>query len=449
VVVRDAGKTRENAMMGEIWPVAEKLRWTLRHGARWLAPERRSPGVFVHKRARVEFPPLGVIGVICPWNYPLQNVLGPTISALYAGNGVVCKVSEWVAWSAARFQRIFDEALSREGFSPDLVRLVNGYAQTGAALVSSGVDAVVFTGSMDNGRKIIAESARTITPVVLELGGKDPMIVCDDADLEHAAHTAMTGVFIAAGQNCLAAERVLVASAIHDAFVERVEPLVRALRQGPPLGPSPVDVGAIVSPLQLARIEALVSDAVAQGARAVVGGHRALDGTGHYFAPTLLVDVTPEMAIAQEEVFGPVMSVMRVQSDDDAIAVANGTPFGLGSTIVTRDLARARRIGEALVCGGVSVNDFALTYMAQALPFGGTRGSGFGRLNGPEGLRACTRPKAVLTDRVALSQPAKLYPVGPSDYAVARDVIQLVYQRGLSGKLGALGRLARTLTRRG
>jgi len=447
-VVKDAGKTRENAMLGEIWPVCEKLRHTISHGEKALRPERVSPGLFLHKKARIEFEPRGVVGIITPWNYPLQNILGPTIPALMAGNAVVVKVSEWTAWSASRFQQIFDEALEAAGMPRELVQVINGYAETGAALVSGGVDLVIFTGSMGNGKRIIRQSADTLTPVILELGGKDSFIVCDDADLEQAVHAALAGVFIAAGQNCLAAERFFVFDRIYDAFEARVVEEVGALRQGPPLTDERVDVGAMVTPAQLDIVERLVQDAVAKGARVLVGGERRLTDEGQYFAPTILADVTPDMAIMQEETFGPVMVLSRVRDEVEAIDRANETQFGLGCTILTKSRSRARRLAKAVACGNVSVNDFGFTYMAMDLPFGGTKGSGFGRLNGRDGLRACTNQKAVLVDRFPMHQPSKLYPVGPKDYDLARGVVRTLYGRGLRGKLRGLGDLAKTLVGR-
>jgi acyl-CoA reductase-like NAD-dependent aldehyde dehydrogenase len=445
VIARDSGKTRHNAMLGEIWPVVEKARWTMAHGERHLLPERVGSGLLLHKRARIEYAPLGVIGVIAPWNYPLQNILGPALPALMAGNAVLIKVSEWVAWSSARFQRIFDEALRAVGQSPDLVQIVNGYAKTGAALVSGGVDKVIFTGSLENGKRVLAEAARTLTPVVLELGGKDPLIVCDDADLEQAVHAALTGSFINCGQNCLASERTLVFESVYDEFARRVAQHTRALRQGEPLGVGTVDCGAIVSPLQLQLIEEQVRDAVARGATLLAGGTRVQGERGQYFAPTVLGGVTEDMRIAQEETFGPVMLLMRVQGEDEALRVANGTAFGLGATVLTRDPRRAKRIAEQLVVGNVSVNDFGMTYMAMDLPFGGVRGSGFGRLNGRDGLRAFCNPKAVLDDRFPLHVPAKVFPVGDASTDLAREVLRLLYERGLGKRLGAAGRLVRLL----
>ncbi|MET0341577.1 MAG: aldehyde dehydrogenase family protein [Polyangiales bacterium] len=441
VVARDAGKTRHNAMLGEVWPVVEKARWTIANGEKYLVPEKVGAGLFLHKRARIEYAPLGVIGIIAPWNYPLQNILGPTIPALMAGNAVVIKASEWVAWSSGRFQRIFNAAFKAAGYPVGLVRIVDGYAETGAALIGSGVDKVIFTGSLENGKRVLAEAAKTLTPVVLELGGKDPLIVCDDADLEQAVHAALTGCFINCGQNCLASERALVFDAVYDRFAEQVMAHTRSLRQGAPLGTHTVDLAAIVSPLQLTLIDELVADAVASGAKLLAGGQRVLSEQGQYYAPTVLGEVTPDMRIAREEVFGPVMLLMRVRNEAEALKVANGTPYGLGATVLTKSAKRARRITEQLSVGNVSVNDFGLTYMAMDLPFGGVRGSGFGRLNGRDGLRALTSPKAVLDDRFPLHVPAKVFPVGDKTAAIARETLRLIYRRSLSKKLDAVTEL--------
>ncbi len=437
-VVADSGKTRENAMLGEIWPVCEKLRWTIRNAEKHLRPERVSSGLMLHKKAVIEFHPLGVIGVICPWNYPFQNILGPAIPALMAGNAVVIKVSEWSAWSSLYFQKIFDQVLSAAGFSPDLVKIVNGYAATGKALVSSGVDSLVFTGSVDNGRRVLVESARNLTPVILELGGKDAMIVCDDADLDQSVHAALNGVFINAGQNCMSAERLLVFDNVFDEFRDRVVALTKNLSQGESSEEKLVDVGAIVSPIQLDLIERMVDEAVAGGARVLVGGKRALSERGQYFEPTILTDVTPAMAIMQEELFGPVMILHRVRDEEEAVRVANGTRFGLSSTVMSRDPKRAKRIAEQIVAGSTCINDFGLCYMVQDLPFGGTKSSGVGRLNGRDGLRACTNIKATLSDRLPIRQANRLFPVRQGDYGLALNTIRLIYDRRIARRASAL-----------
>jgi acyl-CoA reductase-like NAD-dependent aldehyde dehydrogenase len=441
-VCRDSGKTRHNAMVGEIWPVVEKARWTITRGPEHLAPERVGAGLFVHKRARIEFDPVGVVGIIAPWNYPLQNILGPTIPALMAGNAVLVKVSEWVAWSGVRFQRIFDDALDKAGYPRDLVQIVQGYAKTGAALIGA-VDKVVFTGSLENGKRVLAEAAKTLTPVVLELGGKDPLIVCDDADLDQALHAALNGSYLNCGQNCLASERTLVFEAVYERFAQMVAGAARALRQGAPLAGSTVDVAAIVSPFQLEIIDELVQDALKSGARLLAGGQRVNVGQGQFYAPTVLADVTPDMRIAHEEAFGPVMLLMPVKNEADALRVANGTPYGLGATVLSKSRARVQRLTRGLSVGQVSVNDFGLTYMAMDLPFGGVRGSGFGRLNGKEGLRTFTHPKAVLDDRFPLHVPAQVFPLGPRAAETARDVIRLLYAPRFKDKLAAVAGLVR------
>jgi acyl-CoA reductase-like NAD-dependent aldehyde dehydrogenase len=448
MICRDSGKTRENALLGEIWPVCEKLRHTIAHGERDLAPERVSSGLLAHKRATIEYHPLGVIGIICPWNFPLQNVLGPVVPALMAGNACVVKVSEWTSWSAPRIQRIFDEAFRDFGYPVDLVQIVTGYAETGAALVSGGVDKVVFTGSMPNGKKVLAESAKTLTPVILELGGKDPMIVCDDASLDQAVCAALAGVFITSGQMCLAAERVIVFDHVHDAFVEKVVEAASRLRQGPPLCGDVVDVGAMTMPGQVGIVEKLVDDAVKKGAVIRMGGRRNRGLGGNFFEPTVLTGVTREMAIAQEETFGPVLCIYRVANEEEAVKLANDTQFGLGSTVFTKDARRGKRIADQIRAGSTVVNDFGLAYMANALPFGGVKGSGFGRLNGREGIRAMCNIKAVMTDRFPFSRPMKLYPVKANDYARNKALIELLYRSELFARLSGAVEFAKQLLRK-
>lgn len=436
-----SGKSREHAMMGEIWPVAEKLRWTSANAAKHLAKERVSSGMLAHKKATIEYVPRGVVGGIVPWNYPLQNLMNPIIPALASGNACVVKASEWVALASARVERIWHEALAAEDLPTELVRIVNGYAETGQALVES-VDVVIFIGSVPNGKKVVEASAKSLTQVVLELGGKDPFVVCDDADLEQAVHGALAGTFINCGQNCVASERIILHQGIADAFEARVREIVSGFRQGPPLEGRQVDVGGMVTPLQRKLVEGLVARAVAQGARVVTGGKSVLSERGEFFAPTILADVTPEMEIMQEETFGPVMLLCRVRDDEHAISVANGTRFGLGASVFSKDHARAKRIADRIDAGMTAINDFGgLTYMAQDLPFGGVKESGFGRLNGRDGLRALTSAKAVLEDRFPLHFPNVVFPTRPSDYGNASGAIDLLYGPGLERKLRGLVRI--------
>jgi acyl-CoA reductase-like NAD-dependent aldehyde dehydrogenase len=445
LVVRDSGKTFENAMAGEIWPVCEKLRWTIKNGEKYLRPERMPSDMLVHKTATIEYHPLGVMGAIIPWNYPLQNIMNPAIPALMAGNGIVIKPSEWVAWSSAQFKSIFERALVAEGQSPDLVQLVQGYGPTGKALVEGGVDGLCFIGSATNGRRVIEASATNLIPVVMELGGKDPLIVCDDADLMQAVHAAINGTFINCGQNCVSSERILVFDGIYEAFEREVVAIARGLRQGAPEAGQCVDVGAMITPLQLQVVERLVHRAVEQGARVLCGGEAVLRERGDFFAPTILADCTPEMEIMQEEVFGPVMLLSRVRGEDQAVELANATRFGLSSSVFSKDHGRAKRIADRLAAGSTTINDFGLIYMAQELPFGGVKQSGFGRMNGRDGLRACTNQKGVVADRWPLHFANQLHPVSPKTYSTMRSAIRVIYGDGVLGRARAVAEAVRAL----
>ncbi|MGD8826098.1 MAG: aldehyde dehydrogenase family protein [Myxococcales bacterium] len=429
-IQRDSGKTRENALLGEIWTTCEKFRWMIKHGEKHLRPERVSPGLLAHKRARLEFHPLGVVAAIIPWNYPFQNMVNPIIPALMAGNAIVIKPSEWVAWSSRRFADAFRTVLAEAGHDPDLIQVVQGYGATGAALVRSQVDMILFIGSVKNGRRVIEGSAERITPVVMELGGKDAFIVCDDAELDQAVHAALAGCYVNCGQNCVASERILVQDRIYEEFEQRVSALVTQLRQGNGRE-ALVDVGAIITPLQLDVIDEAVQGALLQGARLVAGGNRTLTEQGDYFEPTILADVTPDMDIAQEEVFGPVMLLMRFGDDDQAIAIANQVSYGLSSSVFSRDRHRARKIAEALETGMTAINEFGgVTYMAQDLTFGGVKASGYGRMNGREGLRSMCNIKAVIDDRIPIHRANEMYPVRSTLYPKFSGVIDLIYGRG-------------------
>jgi acyl-CoA reductase-like NAD-dependent aldehyde dehydrogenase len=434
-VQRASGKTRENALVGEIWPACEKLRWTIGNGERHLAPEKVSSGLLLHKKARLEYHPLGVVAAIIPWNYPFQNLINPIIPALMAGNAIVLKPSEWVALSSARFILELREVLKDAGHDPDLIQAVQGFGETGAALARSAVDMILFIGSVGNGRRVVQASAERVTPVVMELGGKDAFIVCDDAELEQAVHAAMAGCFINCGQNCVASERILVQDGIYDRFEARALELTRALRQG-------VDVGAITTPIQLEVIEKLVASAVREGARLLCGGKRVKPEQGNFFEPTILAGVTPEMEIAREEVFGPVMLLMRVNDDDEAVRIANGVSYGLSSSVFSRNRGRARAIASKLEAGMTAINEFGgVTYMVQGLTFGGVKASGYGRMNGREGLRSMCNIKAVVDDRLPLARPNRIFPVAAADYSRFSGVIDLLYGKGVAQKWRGLTRL--------
>lgn len=448
---RDSGKTLVDAAMGEVFPVCEKIRYLIAHGEDDLKTESRPSGLMLHKTARVEYHPLGVIGVICPWNFPFHNIFCPVVPALFAGNAVVAKVSELASGSAAGYQALISDVLRRCGHSPDLVQIITGAGETGSALVTSGVEKIFFTGSPENGRRVMAAASETLTDVVLELGGKDPMIICDDADLEQAVAAAMLGVYTACGQMCVGAERLYVFSGIYERFVEAVCTRVSALRQGPPSLEPPergrFDIGATTMPRQLEIIERQIADAVQKGARVRVGGRRNPSWPGQFFEPTVIVDVNPSMELVQHETFGPVMTIQRVDSEEEAIRLANATAYGLGSSVFSKDLARAERIAAGISAGMTVINDFGIAYMVQSAPFGGVRISGLGKINGREGLRACCQQKTVVSDRFPIHAAMSLYPVQPATFPLLKQAVALLYGPDLPTRARALWGVGKNLLR--
>lgn len=433
MVSRCSGKTRHHALIGDIWPVLEKIRWTVDAGERALQGRVEAPGPLPNKIARVEYVPLGVMGIICPWNFPLQNVVGPAIPALFAGNAVVAKTSEWVAASTRAVGELLQQALVDCGHARDLVQVITGGAATGAALIAEGSDKIFFTGSVETGRKVMEKASQTLTPVVLELGGKDPMLVCDDVDLDRVVASACSGCFLNSGQMCMATERILVPDVIHDEFVRKAVATVQRCKQGPPLGEDHVDMGALTMPAQVDMVHALVSEAIRDGAKLEAGGVRPPKGS-QFYPPTILSGVTPAMRIAREETFGPVMAIIKVRDDEHALEIANATSFGLSSSVHTRDRERARSLARRLVAGSTCVNDIGIAYLIQGLPFGGVRDSGFGRMNGAEGLRACTNEKAIVEERFAPPINPTLLPARSDDYALTRTALEMRYSAKPSTK---------------
>ena len=442
VSARDSGKPMVDAAFGEVMVTLEKIQWLCSEGERWLAPESRNAGTMMfYKRCRVEYHPVGVMGAIVPWNYPFHNVFNPLLSNLFAGNALVVKVSEYATWSSGYYGRVIKAALAAAGAPTDLVQIVTGYREAGEALVSApGVGKLVFVGSTGVGKAVMATAAKSLKPVVLELGGKDAFVVCDDANLSQVVPIALRGAFQSCGQNCAGAERFFVQRPAYKPFCDAVVAAARQMRQGWALDPAGVDAGAMCMPRQAAFVQSLVDDAVAKGARVLLGGKLpagdcSAKAAGQFYPPTVLVDVTPAMRIAAEEVFGPVLCVTPYDTDDQAVALANGCAFGLGSNVFSRNTGRARALAARLEAGMSSVNDFASTYMAQSLPFGGVKESGFDRFAGVEGLRGCCVPKAVAEDAVPWLirtdiPPPLQYPVAPYAFDFCAGLIRMFY--GLS-----------------
>ncbi|KAI0397706.1 ALDH-like protein [Xylariaceae sp. FL0594] len=448
----DSGKTMVDAQLGEVLVTAEKLQWTIKHGEKALRPSKRPTNLLLsYKKGTVYYEPLGVVAALVSWNYPFHNMMGPIISSIFAGNGMIVKVSEQTCWSAAYYTSIARGALIAHGHDPSLIQTVVCWPQSAAHLTSHpGIAHLTFIGSRPVCHQVAASAARSLTPVVAELGGKDAAMILDSAarDLPRIADTLLRGTFQASGQNCIGIERVIAAPRVYDRLVEMLAPRVRALRMG-----TDKDVGAMVSDASFARLENLVADAVKNGARLLAGGKRYTHPehpTGFYFTPTLLADVTPDMAIANEECFGPIMTLMRAPSSraSDVLALANAPQFGLGASVFGSESdPELGAVVRGVRAGGVAVNDFAVFYAMQ-LPFGGVAGSGYGRFAGEEGLRGLCHLKSVCEDRLggdvlgvrtSIPPPVR-YPVGSQDrgWRFVRGVVDIGYGITLVDKFWGL-----------
>ncbi|KAI8380271.1 Aldehyde/histidinol dehydrogenase [Blakeslea trispora] len=451
---RDTGKTMIDASLGEVLTTCAKLRWTIDNGEEVLMDDYRSPGLMMmYKEAKVVYQPLGVVSALVSWNYPFHNAIGPAISALMSGNAIIVKCSEYVAWSSRYYEQIIKTCLSVNGFDPDLVHFVTGFADVGEEVVRCGVDHVTFIGSPEVGKLVQHNAADNLVPCVLELGGKDCVLLLKDADLVQAIPVLMRGVFQNCGQNCVGIERIIVAEEIYDLVVDEMDKRISKLRQGSVLADGEgIDCGAMTMGNQFERLEELVQDAVRQGARLLRGGKRFHHPThkhGQYFEPTLLVDVTTSMAIANNEAFAPIMVIMKHKGPEDALRIANECPFGLGSSVFSSDKALAQSLCLRLKVGMSNVNDFASNYLCQSLPFGGVGISGYGRFAGIEGLRGLCVPKAVTADRIPgvktpippiLDYPIKSLPKG---WEFVKALNNLVYNPELPAKAKAIVDLAK------
>lgn len=450
----DSGKPMVDAAFGEIIVTCEKICWLINEGEQWLKPERRSTSrMMFYKKAQVEYHPVGVVGAIVAWNYPFHNLFNPLTAAIFAGNGCVIKPSEHSAWSARKFASVIDAALEAAGAPVGLVQIVTGYSEAGEALVQSGLGKLIFVGSTGVGKKVMQAASATLTPVVLELGGKDAFIVCEDAKVDAVLPTALRGAFQSCGQNCAGAERFFVHESLYEEFCRKAAAAATAMRQGHALGDAHVDSGAICMPGLAEKVQRLVDDAVKKGARVLAGGRLPKgqysygSGSGGQFYPaTVLVDVAPGMKIWEEETFGPVFAVTSYKTDEEAIQLANDCPFGLASSVFSSSTSRARKIGSQLEAGMTSINDFAATYMCQSLPFGGVKDSGFDRFAGVEGLRGLCVPKAVVEDRWPFSTsipPLLQYPVNEKAFGFVSNLVWMFYAPGLNGKAKGLLGLAK------
>jgi succinate-semialdehyde dehydrogenase/glutarate-semialdehyde dehydrogenase len=403
VIAAETGKAPIEALGAEIFSSCDALQYYAKRTGRILARRTIPLHLLKTKKLVISYAPLGVVGIITPWNFPFALSLNPTIQALMAGNAVVLKPSEVTPFSGHLVEDLLDSAGLPEG----VFNLVSGDGETGAALVEGDVDKISFTGSVRTGRRVAEACGRRLLPCTLERGGKDPMIVCADADLERAARGAVFGAFANAGQVCTSVERVYVVDEVAGAFTEKVLEQVAALRQG---ADGEFDVGSITWPQQMDVIESHVRDAVDKGAKVRAGGRRHPDYEGWFYEPTVLTDVNHDMRVMQDETFGPVMPIMRVRDEDEALRLANDTRYGLNASVWTRNKRKGARLARAIRSGCAVVNDCMITYGVSESPFGGERESGIGRVNGDTGLKGYCRTQSIVIDRFGGRSEALWYP---------------------------------------
>jgi succinate-semialdehyde dehydrogenase/glutarate-semialdehyde dehydrogenase len=410
LLVAEAGKTRLEALGMEVVVVADIVRYFCKHAPEMLAPEPIPLHLLKHRASYLHFTPRGVIGIIAPWNFPFSIPIGETVMSLIAGNGVVLKPSEVTPLIALKARELFVAA----DLPPALFQVVTGRGPAGAALIDGGINYCVFTGSVATGKKVAAACGERLIGCTLELGGKAPAIVCDDADLDRTAQAITWGGFANSGQVCASVERVYVTEAVHDALVDRIVTHAKTLRQGNAASDE-VDVGAMSWDRQVDHVEKIVQQAVAAGAKLQTGGARGPAG-GLFFQPTVLTDCKQDMDVMRKEIFGPVIPIMRVRDEEEAIRLANDSHLGLLAYVFTRDKDKGKRIAERVEAGTVMINDVLNTYACPETPWGGVKQSGIGRTHSVHGLRDLCETRHVNHDRISMSREVWWYPYKPSTF---------------------------------
>jgi len=397
LIARETGKPPPEAISMEVTPTLDLMQHFARNAERILRRQKIGIGQFglMGRSSYIVYKPLGVVGIISPWNFPWATPLDEVVMALIAGNAVVLKPSELTPLTALKIGEVFKQAKLPEG----LLEIVTGDGSTGAALVEAGVDKVMFTGSVATGKRVAEAAAKHLTPVVLELGGKDPMVVLEDANLPNAARAAVWGGFANAGQACASIERLYVHKSIAQQFTDLVVAETRKLKVGIPTNDG-VDLGSMTNERQLRLVEDHIEDAIEQGARIETGGHRVETTGGWFHEPTVITNVDHSMEVMREETFGPVLPIMTFNTDDEAVRLANDSIYGLTAAVFTSDIGRGRRLAEQIDAGTVMVNEVVYTHAIAQTPWGGVKQSGYGRTHGRLGLLELVTPQHIHTNRL-------------------------------------------------
>jgi len=455
VISREAGKPEAEALSTEILVVLDTVKYLRNNLPGFLRPEPIAHGnpAMKLKRGQLLREPYGVVGIISPWNYPFSVPSVQTLTALATGNAVVLKPSEFTPYSSLELQRLLREA----GLDRELLQVITGEGGAGAALLAANVQKVVFTGSVATGKRVAQAAAARLLPVVLELGGKDPMIVLEDADVDVASSAAVWGAFMNAGQTCLSVERCYVHESIYEKFLEKCvektnklqvgysHPLRRTesgdnethagAKSGAPGADAEIDVGPMIHERQLSIVQAHVQDAVARGARLLAGGKPIPSLGPNFFAPTILADVDHSMKIMREETFGPTLPVRSFKTEDEAVALANDSEYGLAGSIFTRDRKRGEALARRIMAGTVMVNDVLACFGISEAPHGGVKASGIGRTHGRFGLEEMVWPKYVDSDRLPRMKKLWWYGYGATFSQQMTGFVELLFAKKLINRM--------------
>ncbi len=444
-ITREVGKPLVEALVTEVLVVLDAARFLIDNAWGLLRDEPVPHGNLVTKLKSgwLVREPHGVIGIISPWNYPFSIPATETLAALVAGNAVVLKPSELTPLVALELASLLHAA----GVPEDVFQVVVGEGPAGAVLLRSPIDKLVFTGSVATGKRIAAAAAERLLPVVLELGGKDPMLVLDDADVDVASSAAVWGAFVNAGQACLSVERCYVHRSLYEAFAKACSEKTKQLRVGNGMD-SHTDVGPMIQERQVRIVEAHVEDAKARGARVLAGGTRLPERGVNFYAPTVLADVTQDMRIMQEETFGPVLPVMACADDDEAVRLANDSEYGLAASVWTRDRKRGDRLARRIHAGTVMVNDVISCFGISEAPHGGVKASGVGRTHGRFGLDEMVRVKYLDMDRMPGMKKVWWHGYGESFRRQMEGFLDMQFARGMGTRVRGALRAAGVLRRK-
>ncbi|NIA15939.1 MAG: aldehyde dehydrogenase family protein, partial [Nitrospiraceae bacterium] len=435
-ICEETGKSRMDALMTGLFAALEIIEYYDRNAERILRDEQvATPVMLWPKKSKIYYEPMGPVLIISPWNYPFNLSFLPFVCAFVAGNPVILKPSRYTP-----LKGMYEDMMGKAGFVQNALQVVYGTRVTGNRLIEGKPKKIFFTGSVSAGKKVMAQAAEHLIPVELELGGKDPMIVFDDVNIERTANGALWGGFLNSGQTCTSVERLYVQEGVYDKFVAALRLKTVQLKTGATTDASQdqgdLEMGCMTTGFQVDTVDRQVAEARERGADVLTGGQRR--GGSYLYPPTLVANVDNAMEVACEESFGPVIAITKFKTEEEAVRLANDSPYGLSASVWSADLDRADRVARALETGNVSINNVCATQGNSALPFGGLKDSGFGRYKGPFGLHSFCNIKAIMVDRQNEDTELNWYPYSREKYALFKNLLDAAFGGGPFGLLKAM-----------